>query len=355
MDGYSQSTIQINNREVTLTDILSGNVTSLSNFESTTFEFIKEWLNKTESFKLQTSGSTGTPKEITLARNQLKKSAQRTLTALNLIQSDTAFVCLDTKYIAGKMMLVRALECNMKIVAVEPSANPLQNHSSEISLHFAAFVPMQLQEMFRHSEIVKKLNRFKAIIIGGGAVSIKLNQEIQKITCPVFATYGMTETVSHIALQRLNGDHASDYFKVLPGIKIEIDERGCFVIQVPEFAEAITTNDLVELIDSEQFKWLGRHDNVINSGGFKISPEKIEKSLESILPDRSFFVTSFYDERLGEKLVLVLEGNRINIDFSKLQLHPFEIPKEVIHLPEFIRTETGKINRIKTMRLLGIG
>jgi O-succinylbenzoic acid--CoA ligase len=119
--------------------------------------------------------------------------------------------------------------------------------------------------------------------------------------------------------------------------------------------EKIVTNDLVDLIDSEQFRWLGRYDNVINSGGFKISPEKIEKSIESILPDRAFFVTSFHDERLGEKLVVVMEGNPIPIDFPKLHLHPYEIPKEVIYLPEFIRTETGKINRIKTMRLLGIG
>ena len=124
---------------------------------------------------------------------------------------------------------------------------------------------------------------------------------------------------------------------------------------MPEFQDKIITNDLVELIDSGQFKWLGRHDNVINSGGYKISPERIEKSLESILSDRAFFLTSFHDDRLGEKLVLVVEGNPIHIDFSKLHLHPYEIPKEVLHLPEFIRTPTGKINRRETMRLLGIG
>jgi O-succinylbenzoic acid--CoA ligase len=353
--SYSPGSIWINNREIKISEILSEKFTAASEFESATFSFIRNWLEGTEKFNLQTSGSTGTPKEITLSRNQFKQSANRTLTALYLNQNDTAFVCLDTKYIAGKMMLVRALEGDLKILAVEPTANPLQNLSSDISTGFAAFVPMQFQEILKHSDSAKKLNQLKAIIIGGGAVSAKLHQAIQKISCPVFATYGMTETVSHIALQRLNGDDTSDYFKVLSGINIEIDQRGCLVIQIPEFAEKIVTNDLVELIGSDQFRWLGRYDNVINSGGFKISPEKIEKSLESILPDRAFFVTHFLDERLGEKLVVVMEGNRINIDFSKLHLHPYEIPKEVIYLPEFIRTETGKINRIKTMRLLGIG
>jgi len=353
MSDYAHRTIHINNREVILADILSGKITSLSSFEFSTFEFIKKWLNSTESFKLNTSGSTGTPKEISLTRNQLKQSATRTLTALELNQNNTAFICLDTKYIAGKMMLVRALEGNMKIVAVEPASNPLTNLSTEINNSFAAFVPLQIQEMLTHSENTKKLNQFKAIIVGGGSVNAKLLQQIQKISCPVFATYGMTETVSHIALQRLNGDEASDHFSVLSGIKTQLDERGCLVIQMSEFSETIVTNDLVELIGPDQFRWLGRYDNVINSGGFKISPEKIEKVLEqNLLTDRSFFVVGIPDDRLGEKLILIIEGAETKIDLSKItDLHPYEFPKEIRFLREFVRSDTGKILRQQTKLL----
>lgn len=353
MGDYAHSTIHINNREVILADILSSKATSLSSFESSTFEFIKEWLNNTESFKLNTSGSTGTPKEITLTRNQLKQSATRTLTALELNQSNTAIICLDTKYIAGKMMLVRALEGDMKIIAIEPSSNPLTNLSTEINNSLAAFVPLQLQEMLADSENIKKLNQFNVIIVGGGSVNAKLLQQIQKISCPVFATYGMTETVSHIALQRLNGEKASDHFSVLSGIKIQLDDRGCLVIQMPEFSETIVTNDLVELIGPDQFRWLGRYDNVINSGGFKISPEKIEKVLEqNILTDRSFFVAGIPDDRLGEKLILIIEGAETKIDLSKItDLHAYEFPKEIRFLRGFVRSDTGKILRQQTKLL----
>lgn len=349
----SRGSLQINHRDVKLSEILSGKADAASLFETETFSFIKSWLQGLDSFTLHTSGSTGSPKEITLTRNQLKQSAQRTITALNLSQTDTALVCLDTKYIAGKMMLVRALDSNMKIVVTEPSADPLQN--IQLPITFTALVPLQLQEILQRPHATQKLNEMKAVIIGGSAVNTSLQKEITKLKCAVYATYGMTETVSHIALQRLNGKDAKDHFTVLPGIKIKTDKRGCLVIEMPEFSEAIITNDLVELISQNQFRWLGRFDNVINSGGFKISPEKIEKALEVLLPDRSFFVTGMLDERLGEKLVLIMEGNGSTIDFSGLKLHPYEIPKDVILVPEFIRTETGKVNREKTMRLLGIG
>jgi o-succinylbenzoate---CoA ligase len=249
------------------------------------------------------------------------------------------------------MMLVRALECNMTMIAVEPSSNPLQNIKTGLSNGFAAFVPLQLQEMMSEQGSLQKLNLLKCMIVGGGAVHASLQKELNKLSCTVYATYGMTETVSHIALQQLNGKESSDHFTVLPGIKISKDNRDCLVIQVPEFSEKIITNDLIDLISSNQFRWLGRFDNVINSGGFKISPEKIEKTLEDVFHNQSFFVTGIADERLGEKLVLFVEGNS-KIDLPEVKLHPYEIPKEIYYLPEFIRTETGKINREKTKSLV---
>jgi O-succinylbenzoic acid--CoA ligase len=359
--SYSHSSIRINQREVILRDIVGNLAPAHSEFESEIFFFIRNWLEGIESFKLFTSGSTGSPKEIILTRHQLQQSASRTREALGLTPQDTALVCLDTKYIAGKMMLVRALEGNMKIIAIEPSSNPLEKIGPETGLSFGAFVPLQLHEMLNHTDSARMLNQFKVIIVGGASIDAQLESEIKKLSCAAYATYGMTETVSHIALQKLNGTNADDHFITLPGTKISTDERGCLVIDLPEFSEKIVTNDNVEIISPTAFRWLGRYDNVINSGGFKITPERIEKLLASIFKDltvkRSYFIGSIPDVPLGQKLFLAIEGFPISAEKKvllamKQHLHPYEVPKKVFYIREFIRTETGKINRTKTTELI---
>jgi O-succinylbenzoic acid--CoA ligase len=345
---YSYKTIVINQREAALSEIISGSAASFSDFEKETFSFIKNWLTNNQTFTLHTSGSTGTPKGITLTRDQLIASARRTITKLRLSEKNTALVCLDTKYIAGKMMLVRALEANMPIVAVEPSSNPLKNISQQPD--FGAFVPLQLDEIFKHEDSVKKLNRFKAIIIGGTSVSAPLLEKVKTLSCDAYATYGMTETVSHIALQKLNGSDAQDYFEAFPDVKIKTDERDCLVIELTDFSEPIITNDIVKIIHPGGFKILGRYDNIINSGGVKLMPETIEKKIEPILK-QPFFVSGIQDDRLGQKLVLIVEDYEQPglLTALKLALPTYEIPREIFYLDQFVRTETQKINRPKTL------
>lgn len=347
--SYSQLRVIINNHEITTQGILEDSTPVQTSFEVETISFIKNWLTGKQSFLLKTSGSTGNPKEITLSRAQLTASANRTISKLSLSDKNTALVCLDTKYIAGKMMLVRALEGNMKIVAVEPSANPLKKLSEQPD--FAAFVPLQLDEIFTDEDSVKKLNQFQSIIIGGASVSSTLLEKIKTLPCSVYATYGMTETVSHIALQKLNGEHAQDYFEVLPNITISVDERDCLVLSLPEFSEPVITNDLVNLIDKTKFNILGRYDNIINSGGVKLVPETIEKKIEPLLVNQSFFVAWIRDERLGQKVVLIIEGKaQSELPAAlKLALSSYEIPKEIFYLDAFVRTETKKINRQQTV------
>lgn len=345
--SYSHRTISMNGCEVKLNDILSNTAGSASGFEHETFSFIGQWLNSIESVTLKTSGSTGAPKEITLSQSQLQQSARRTIQALNLSSNHTALVCLDTQYIAGKMMLVRALEANMKIIAVEPSSNPLKNIPEQPD--FGAFVPLQLDEIFKDENSVRKLNRFQSVIVGGAAVSASLLEKIKTLSCEVFATYGMTETVSHIALQKLNGHDAQDYFEVFPEITIYVDERDCLIINLPDFREPVVTNDVVNLIDKTRFKIVGRYDTIINSGGVKLMPETIEQKLSSLLT-QPFFVTGVKDERLGQKLVLIIEGTpqphlRTTL---KRALSAYEVPKAIFYTDQFIRTETQKINRPKT-------
>jgi o-succinylbenzoate---CoA ligase len=352
--SYSHSKCLVNGREVKLSDILSESAKTESAFETETFLFIKKWLEGAEQFRLTTSGSTGTPKEITLTRSQLQQSTQRTIQALQLSSGTTALVCLDTKYIAGKMMLVRALEANMKIIAAEPASNPLQKLTLAVQPDFAALVPLQLETILTDPTSSQKLQSFKIIILGGAAASESLKAKIKSLRPAVYATYGMTETVSHIALQRLNGPSPDPDFKTLPEIKIKTDERDCLVIELPGFQNPIITNDLVKIINDHHFKILGRYDNIINSGGVKLVPETIEKKLSLLLTNQSFFVAGVFDERLGQKLVLVVQGKQQpELPAAlKLALSGYEVPKGIFYLDKFILTETGKINRPKTLELI---
>lgn len=347
--SYGHGSILVNGRGAALSEILSGSVPPQSAFERETFEFIIRWLKGDQTFTLNTSGSTGTPKEITVTRSQLIHSARRTIRALGLSADNTALVCLDTKYIAGKMMLVRALEANMKIVAVEPSSDPV--NGLPVQPDFGAFVPLQLDAMLKDEKSVNRLNQFKVIILGGASVSTALMEKIRGLSCAVYATYGMTETVSHIALQKLNGADARDYFETLPGIKIHTDARDCLVIELPDFREPIITHDIVQLISNTGFKILGRYDNVINSGGVKLVPETLEKKIELLLANRAFFIAGVNDDRLGQKLVLIVEGKPLQQLPASLRsaLSTYEVPKEIFYLDEFVRTETQKINRVKTI------
>lgn len=346
--AYTHKNLILNGRKFSIAESSPSAINRQSAFEETTISFVKSWLSNQQSFTLQTSGSTGPPKEITLTRQQLAASAHRTIRKLGLSEKNTALVCLDTKYIAGKMMLVRALEANMKIVAVEPSSNPLKDLSEQPG--FGAFVPLQLDEIFKDPASVKKLNAFQSVIVGGAAVSTALLGKIRQLSCDVYATYGMTETVSHIALQKLTGADAQDSFEVLPDIRIRLDERDCLVIEIPGFREPVVTNDLARITDDSHFIILGRHDHVINSGGIKLIPERIEKKLSSILSG-DFFVAGIRDERLGQKLVLVVEGEAVPDLSSRIRqvLSAYEIPKEIIYTENFIRTDTQKINRLRTL------
>lgn len=350
----------LNNRRFLYSQIINGDFgqTSLSPFEVNTLEFCRKWLMGEEYFELTTSGSTGTPKPIQISRNQMKASAAMTIEKLELEAGDHILVCMNTAYIAGKMMLVRGLEGNMAMTIVTPVADPFKDLSPHARFAFTALVPLQMETLLKgplaYQEI---LNAMKAIIIGGGAVSNKLEEAIQEVEAPVYSTYAMTETVSHIAMRRLNGPDKSDSYQTLPGVTIGQDDRGCLTIHaaVTNF-ETIVTNDLVTIIDAHSFAWKGRVDNVINSGGIKIHTEQLEHNAEKVLLQfnihNRFFVAGIPDDSLGEAVVLVMEGESLesNIEHSllnalKQSLPKYHMPKKIFYLARFILTDTGKIQR----------
>ena len=328
-------------------------------------EFWRSWSEGKTYFPTPTSGSTGVPKTIQLTREQMKSSARATAKALALKRGYHALVCLPLKFIAGKMMLVRCFETGMKPIVVAPSSNPLETISETERIDFAAFVPLQLQTLLEGDrKYTEQLNRIKAIIAGGAEINPNLEQRIEGLQAPVYATFGMTETVSHIALKRLNGPDRTPYYTALPDIELSVDDRECLIIRgaITNYQQ-IVTNDRVKLIDNHKFEWLGRADNVINSGGVKVQSEKVEKATAIIFSQLNissrFFAGGLEDERLGQKVTLFLEGNQLpeNIEgnfMKQLQktLGRYEMPKEIRYLEKFAETETGKIMRWETLKRL---
>lgn len=311
------------------------------------YQFLKSWFSSDDNITVQTSGSTGVPKSIVLKKEFVVNSALATGKFFDLKQDTSALLCLPIQYIAGKLMLIRALTLGWQLDTVEANSNPLVN--VEKYYDFSAMVPLQLENS------LSKLHFIKKIIVGGGVVSKELENKIQNISTKVFATYGMTETITHIAVKKLNRmDKTPNFYKVLPKVSIYKDDRNCLVIKAPKVAdEIIFTNDVVELISDTQFDWLGRFDNVINSGGIKLHPEKIEEKLSKIITTR-FFVSGISDAKLGQKLVLIVEGIQQKINLENANLHKFENPKEIYFLKDFIETESKKIQRKKTLDLLNL-
>ncbi|MDX5418928.1 MAG: AMP-binding protein [Hymenobacteraceae bacterium] len=339
----------------------------LNGYEAKTLEFCRDWLNGVQEFPIQTSGSTGTPKLITLTRKQLEISARRTVQVLGLSANDHMLVCLNTEYIAGMMMLVRGLLADMQMTIVEPIGNPLALVPEDEKTDFASFVPMQLQTILQEMpEAIQKLDQMKAILVGGAPVGYTLQRNLQQLQVPVYHTYGMTETASHIALRLLNGPNAAEYYETLEGVKIGQDNRGCLTIKADITEnEMLITNDIVEILTPTRFRWIGRADNTINTGGVKVQTEIVEIAVSEAMAGMDetprFFVASQPDELLGEKVILVLEGKKLPEESEqqmqeKLKglLRKFEMPKDIYYSPEFSETATGKVSRLRTMQKLGL-
>jgi O-succinylbenzoic acid--CoA ligase len=302
--------------------------------EKSVGDFILDWFDKKSYIELNTSGTTGNPKIIKIDKQAMLNSALATGDFFDLRPGDKALHCLPTKYIAGKMMLVRGFILGLDMDFVAPSSNPLLHN--ETKYDFVSMVPLQAQNSLTELKNVEKM------IVGGAKMSKTLEKSLSKLSTKGYETYGMTETITHIAAKKI-GEKA---FTILPNIKIYQDDRNCLVINAPKISEEIiVTNDLVELINENEFVFLGRIDNVINSGGIKLIPEQIEEKLSNKIQSR-FFVAGIQDATLGEKLALIIEGEKQPLDETIFDgLDKYEKPKEVFYVSKFIETQNGKIKR----------
>ena len=308
-------------------------------FEKPVGDFLLDWFDSKSYIEMQTSGTTGTPKFIRVSKQSMVASALATGDFFDLSAGNKALHCLPVKYVAGKMMLVRAMILGLDMEFVAPSSHPLLNN--EINYDFVAMVPLQAQNS------VKELRKVKKLIVGGAKISAALEKELVKLPTQSYETYGMTETITHIAAKKV-GEKA---FTVLPNVTISYDENNCLVIYAPKISEdIINTNDIVELVNENQFVFLGRMDNVINSGGIKLIPEQIEDKLITKIHER-FFIFSKEDRELGEKVVLCVEGETQNFEDSIFDdLDKYERPREIIFIPKFKETATGKVLRKESLK-----
>lgn len=307
-------------------------------FEKPVGGFILDWFDEKPYIEMHTSGSTGKPKLIKVDKQAMVNSALATGDFFQLQPGDKVLHCLPAKYVAGKMMFVRGFILGLEIDFVAPSLSPLKK--LDYDYDFCAMIPLQAQNS------LKNLHRIKKTIIGGAKINPVLEKELLKVKAQLYETYGMTETITHIAAKRVG----EPYFTVFPKVMLSQDDNQCLLIKAPSISpEIIITNDIVEMISENQFIWKGRYDNIINSGGIKLIPEQIEEKLAPYISQR-FFVTAIPDNDLGEKLILVVEGQEQTLDTSFFDvLDKYEKPKQIVFIPEFVSTPTGKIIRKQTL------
>ncbi len=329
-------------------------------------DFLSEWNNDSDRVLVHTSGSTGKPKPMMVEKKRMLNSARITCDFLGLNPGDSALLCMSLDYIAGKMVVVRSIERHLHLISVPPSGHPLKDVDEEIT--FAAMVPMQVYNTLQVPEERERLSRIRHLIIGGGAIDAALEQELQSLPgdIAIWSTYGMTETLSHIALRRINGDEASEWYQPFDSVRISQTEEGCLVIDAPQVcAETLVTNDIVEIepyiynkVEKLRFRIKGRKDNVICSGGIKIQIEEVETLLKPHL-EKPFMLAKKKDGKFGEIAVLLTEDEdikRVEATVRRLlsdesekssdhKKYKYWIPKEFRYVEHLPLTETGKPKR----------
>ncbi len=342
-----------------------------SDWERDLFEFVKLWDGPDDFIEVKTSGSTGLPKLIRHKKEAMRQSATRTCDFLGLQPGMRALLCLSTRNIAGMMMVVRAFVRDLDLIVAPPNSHPLRYFDEPMTIDFCAMVPAQVYNSVKDDDERLKLFNIRNIIIGGAPVSYALQHEISRMPGHVWATFGMTETMSHIAMKRLNGESPVEDYRLLEGVTIETGKKGNLVINAPYLSDkSIVTNDLVEITGTDTFRWLGRADHVINSGGKKIFPESLEAKIAQAVSmifgshnesTQRYFIAAVSHERLGDVPVLVVEhpapsDTEKEENMSRLQhelstiLPRHEMPREIRYVAKFTETPTGKIIRSATMK-----
>lgn len=343
--------ITVNGQQTKVADLLK-NKKAMLGWEKEWLDFLSEWYNNRDFIEVQTSGSTGTPKNIQLKKDFVAASALRTIHFFNLKEGHRVLHCLPTRFIAGKLMVVRAVVGKLDLYPVDPSADFIIL-TTGLNFRFAAMVINQAIKCLDY-----KHWNLEFLLLGGSSVPAELEEKLQSRKTVCFSSYAMTETATHIALRQLNGNKKDDYYHCLEEINVSLNEENCLRIEMPGLKdEFLQTSDLGELKDNRNFKILGRADNVIISGGIKFSPERIEGKLEKDMK-APFLISSLSDKKLGEQLILAVEGSenqelRIHVaTIAEQHLLKFERPRQIIFVDSIPRTANNKPDRKMLRKIL---
>lgn len=328
------------------------------------YRFIGQWLDESQVVRLQTSGSTGKPKIISAPKKALVASAQATASFFCFRRGDTILLCLPADFIAGKMVVVRALVSGLNLLALPPSLDPLQR-LGDVKVKMAPLVPMQLERLFDgscpESDIVEILSRIENILVGGTALNSLLYKNLEYYApicgCACYVSYGMTETYSHVGLQMVGESAKEKLFTAMDGVSFAVDGEARLIVSAPHLGiDRLVTNDIVRLQSATQFELLGRADNVINSGGLKIYPEKVEEKLGEFFQNYRYFIHGVTDPVMGQAVTLFIESSPSkSAEFAKLSpkiravVGEYEVPRRIICIERFHLTSSGKIERQKTV------
>jgi O-succinylbenzoic acid--CoA ligase len=342
------SHITISGRSTPVSDLIRAR-NEATGWEKEWPDFLAEWYSPGDSIVVTTSGSTGKPKSIRLTKEFVAASARRTLLYFGLKENDRVLHCLPSRYIAGKLMIVRALLGKLDLYPIDPASH--FGVLANMTFRFAAMVPNQVGKILAQENGCTKLQNIQQLLIGGGPVPLSIQERLLSLSTACYSSYAMTETATHIAIRKLNGEGADEFYHCMDGISVSVSPEGCLRIYVPGTDEEyLQTTDLAELLDEKTFRILGRADHVIISGGIKFSPEQLEQKLESAIM-QPFMISSLPDPKLGEQIVLLVEGTENPEAIAFLQnichrcLDRYEQPRQIRFIPQLPRTPNGKLLR----------
>lgn len=356
------NTLTLNGKQYSASEliVLADNISlseSVPGWYKKIYLFIREWLSETETMEARTSGSTGAPKTIRIEKSMMVKSAERTGRFLKLKRGDQALLCLPIDFIAGKMMVVRSFVLGLDLQLVNPSSIPLKGYINRID--FAAMTPMQVHFSLSEPSGKTQINQIKTLLIGGGDIAPGLMKALAILSNDMYLTYGMTETLTHVAMKKITGVSGQQNYQTMPGVEIESDQEGRLVITDNFLGlKRIVSNDIVELISETEFRFLGRYDHVINTGGIKVIPEVVENKLLAQIENR-VVIAGIKDDVFGSKVIAIIETARAGFP-DNLELHienaglkKYETPKEIFYVDRFPESQNGKIKRRQLLAMIG--